>query len=211
MNLDVFEQLVNPDALERLVNLDALERLLAQRSRRTLAIPDFRSAAVLVAVTTGTQPELILTRRSATLPTHRGQIAFPGGKLEAGEDAVQAGLREAFEEVALEPSAVRVLGLMHDVWTPQGFQVTPVLASIAPNATLEPQAGEVAALLRVPIADLRQITPRLDLHLEPPQGRWPAGVTGPRTILHYDWRGVDIWGMTAFVIEELLTLLDQVQ
>lgn len=193
---------MNPSQSER------LERLLAQRSRRTLAIPDFRSAAVLVAVTTGPQPALILTQRGATLPTHQGQIAFPGGKLESGEDAVQAALREAFEEVALEPKAVRVLGLMDDVWTPQGFQVTPVLAVIAPDTALEPQAGEVAALLRVPIADLQQITPRSDLRHAPLQGRWPAGVTGPRTILHYDWRGVDIWGMTAFVIEELLALLD---
>ena len=195
-------------SLEQPVNPDLLERLLVERQRRTLAIPDFRAAAVLVAVTTGPHPELILTQRGATLPTHGGQIAFPGGKLEAGEDAVQAGLREAFEEVALEPSMVRVLGLMHDVWTPQGFQVTPVLAVIAPDAPLEPQVGEVAALLRVPLADLRQITPRFDLRLEPPQGRWPPGVTGPRQILHYDWRGMDIWGMTAFVIEELLMLLD---
>ena len=193
------------------MNSASLERLLAERTRRSLSIPDFRSAAVLVAVTTGPHPELILTRRGATLPTHQGQIAFPGGKLEAGEDAVQAALREAFEEVALEPTAVRVLGLMHDVWTPQGFQVTPVLATIAPDVTLEPQLGEVAALLRVPLADLQRITPRVELRLEPPLGgRWPPGVVEPRQILHYDWRGVDIWGMTAFVIEDLLVLLDQV-
>ena len=193
------------------MNSASLERLLAERTRRSLSIPDFRSAAVLVAVTTGPHPELILTRRGATLPTHQGQIAFPGGKLEAGEDAVQAALREASEEVALEPTAVRVLGLMHDVWTPQGFQVTPVLATIAPDVTLEPQLGEVAALLRVPLADLQRITPRVELRLEPPLGgRWPPGVVEPRQILHYDWRGVDIWGMTAFVIEDLLVLLDQV-
>ncbi len=193
------------------MNPDRLEHLLAARQRRSLSIPDFRAAAVLVAVTTGPHPELILTRRGATLPTHQGQIAFPGGKLEPGEDAVQAALREAFEEVALEPTAVRVLGLMHDVWTPQGFQVTPVLASIAADAHLEPQAGEVAALLRVPLADLQQIIPHREVRLEPPPGgRWPVGVETPRQILHYDWRGVDIWGMTAFVIEELLTLLDQV-
>ena len=193
------------------MNSASLERLLAERTRRSLSIPDFRSAAVLVAVTTGPHPELILTRRGATLPTHQGQIAFPGGKLEAGEDAVQAALREASEEVALEPTAVRVLGLMHDVWTPQGFQVTPVLATIAPDVTLEPQLGEVAALLRVPLADLQRMTPRVELRLEPPLGgRWPPGVVEPRQILHYDWRGVDIWGMTAFVIEDLLVLLDQV-
>ncbi len=193
------------------VNPDRLERLLIERSRRSLSIPDFRRAAVLVAVTSGPRPELILTQRGATLPTHQGQIAFPGGKLEPGEDAMQAALREAFEEIALEPSAVRVLGLMHDVWTPQGFQVTPVLGVIAADASLEPQSGEVAALLRVPLADLRQITPRVDLRLEPPPGgRWPVGVEKPRQILHYDWQGVDIWGMTAFVIEELLALLDQV-
>jgi len=194
------------------LNIDSLERLLTERKRRSLAIPDFRSAAVLVAITTDSQPTLILTRRGATLPTHQGQIAFPGGKLEPGEDAIQAALREAFEEVALEPSAVRVLGLMHDVWTPQGFQVTPVLGVISADAPLEPQLGEVAALLRVPLADLRQITPRQEVRLEPPLGgRWPPGVVEPRQILHYDWRGMDIWGMTAFVIEELLTLLDQVQ
>ena len=200
---------MNPASPDGPVNPAALERLLAERARRTLAISGFRSAAVLVAVTTGPRPVVILTQRGARLPTHRGQIAFPGGKVEPGEDAVRGALREAFEEVALEPSAARVLGLMHDVWTPQGFQVTPVLASIPADSALEPRAGEVAALLRVPNADLQRITPREVLHRGPPHGgRWPVGVVEPRRILHYDWRGVDIWGMTAFVIEELLTILD---
>ncbi len=192
--------------------LENLRAHLTTRDRRTLEIDGFRRAAVLVALTDAPQPDVVLTERSAHLPTHQGQIAFPGGKLEPFEDAVQAALREAWEEINLEPSAVRVLGMLHDVWTPQGFQVTPVLASIPSSVTLAPRPGEVERILHVPIKDLHALTPRLETRDLPPDGgRWPPGVNGPRDVLHYDWRGIDIWGMTAFVLHELLELTSDLE
>ncbi len=199
---------MNPAVL----NLAALETILKARKRTTLEIPEFKRAAVLVPIVLEPAPSLILTERSRELPTHKGQIAFPGGKLEPGEDALGAALREAHEEIGLEPGFVTVLGLLNDVWTPQGFQVTPVLAQVSSAATLSAHPGEVARLLHVPLADLLKTAPRQEIRLEPPVGRWPPGVSGPRAILHFDWdtpagTSVDIWGMTAFVIQELLDLL----
>lgn len=190
------------------MNWDDLGARLSKRERIQLEIPGFRHAAVLVAVSLEPEPTLILTQRTSDLPTHKGQIAFPGGKLELGEDAPDAALREAHEEIGLESDFVRVLGLLHDVWTPQGFQVTPVLGIVSSGARFIPHPGEVARVLRVPIAALHELTPREEVRLEPPVGMWPPGITGPRTILHFDWRNgteiVDIWGMTAFVIHDLL-------
>jgi 8-oxo-dGTP pyrophosphatase MutT (NUDIX family) len=193
------------------LNWGELEANLNTRTRRALNIAEFKRAAVLVPVLLEPEPTLILTQRTSHLPTHKGQIAFPGGKLEPEEDAVIGALREAHEEIRLEPSAVRVLGMLHDVWTPQGFQVTPVLGIVSSQAVIEPDPSEVARVLLVPIAQLLELAPREDIRLEPPVGRWPEGVTGPRAILHYDWNNagetIDIWGMTAFVIHELLELL----
>jgi 8-oxo-dGTP pyrophosphatase MutT (NUDIX family) len=190
---------------------DDLETRIGTRERLQLEISGFRRAAVLVAVSLEPEPALILTQRTSDLPTHKGQIAFPGGKMEPGENAADAALREANEEIGLESDFVRILGLLHDVWTPQGFQVTPVLGIVSSEAWFVPHPGEVARVLRVPIAALHALTPREEIRLEPPVGTWPPGVTGPRTILHFDWRNgdeiVDIWGMTAFVIHDLLELL----
>jgi 8-oxo-dGTP pyrophosphatase MutT (NUDIX family) len=180
---------------------------LKARSRRSLEIPEFRRAAVLVGIVLEPEPVLILTQRTANLPTHKGQIAFPGGKLDALETVTEAALREAHEEINLGREFVRVLGWLHDVWTPQAFQVTPVVATVSSIAALQPNPREVERLLLVPVADLTAIEPSVETRLEPPVGSWPPGVSGPRSILHYDWQGTDIWGMTAAVIYDLLETL----
>jgi len=120
------------------------------RTRLELDLPKYRKAAVLVAVTLEDHPRVLLTVRSSLLPTHAGQISFPGGRLEAGETVREAALREAFEEVALDSSEVMVLGLLDDTFAPAGFQVTPVLARIPPTLALELSA-EVVQILWVPL------------------------------------------------------------
>lgn len=107
-----------------------------------------RPAAVLVAFDEAGQ--LVLTKRSARLKHHPGQIAFPGGKVEAGETLIEAGLREANEEVGLNPDQVEILGLLPPHETVTAFLATPVLALIKGDFTPIPEAGEVEEVFRVP-------------------------------------------------------------
>ncbi len=183
---------------------------LASRTRLELSIPDFRHAAVLVPLTLEPEPRVLLTVRSDHLPSHKGQISFPGGKLNDQETVILAALREAHEEVGLEPSLVRALGVLDDVWTPQGFQVTPVLAGIPANPTLHLNTGEVAEAILVPLRDLMRLEPRREIRQPTPGMRFPAFALQDsrlREVLHFDWNGYDIWGMTARIIFVLLEML----
>jgi 8-oxo-dGTP pyrophosphatase MutT (NUDIX family) len=194
------------------LNFEHLIEQLKTRERLALEIPGFRHAAVLVAITLEPDPKLILTVRSSDLPTHKGQISFPGGKLEAGETVQAGALREAFEEVSLEPNAAKVIGLLDDVWTPARFTATPVVALLEPEAQLERNPGEVAEILRVPIHDLQNLEPRREQRQLPAEFMAQIPERSTRvTVLHYDWTSdagisYDIWGMTAHVIEHLLEL-----
>lgn len=175
---------------------DPWQAWLTDRDRRALHLPHYRRAAVLVGLTREADPRVLLTVRSADLPTHKGQISFPGGSLEPGETVVNAALREAWEEVGLLPQDVTVLGELDDVFTPVGFHVTPVLARLPgqPALTL---TREVAALLMPTLSELRAVTPIRELRTLPDGERVP--------LYRYPWQGHDIWGMTARVIHDLLT------
>ncbi|WP_423739365.1 NUDIX hydrolase [Deinococcus koreensis] len=176
--------------------LDPWEQWAVSRQRQTLHLPSYRRAAVLVGLTREPDPRLLLTVRSPDLPTHQGQISFPGGSLEAQETPVQAALREAWEEVGLEPARVRVLGELDDVFTPIGFHVTPVLARLPAEPQLQ-LSGEVAEILLPPLSDLRSLVPTLERRTLP---------DGQQVQLYrYPWQGHDIWGMTARVIHDLLS------
>jgi 8-oxo-dGTP pyrophosphatase MutT (NUDIX family) len=190
-----------------MLDLSALEQCLSSRERRILEIPSFRRAAVLVAVLLEPEPSLILTKRTANLSSHSGQIAFAGGSLDALETPVKAALREAHEEIGLEPKHVEVLGLLNDVWTPAGFHVTPVVGVVSSLAELRPNPAEVAQLLFVPLSDLRLIQVTYEQKTLPASARVPSFESRDRAVPHYLWQGTDIWGMTAFVIEEFLELL----
>ncbi|MBL4916883.1 CoA pyrophosphatase [Szabonella alba] len=109
-----------------------------------------RQAAVLVAVADG---RVILTKRSSRLKQHPGQIAFPGGKIDAGDaDAVAAALREAHEEIGLPPDLVEILGSLPPHETVTGFSVTPVLAHLRGGFVPVPEPGEVEEVFSVPLS-----------------------------------------------------------
>ncbi len=98
---------------------------------------------------------VLLTQRTAHLPTHAGQIAFPGGKVDTRDSSVSAAaLRETEEEVGLHPRHVEVIGHLPVYTTGSGFHVTPVVALVHPPFNLDPNPGEVDAVFEVPLAFL---------------------------------------------------------
>lgn len=153
-------------------------------------------AAVLVAVTDRAEPGVILTRRKETLRRHPGQIAFPGGRIDASDtDAVAAALREAHEEIALPSDRARVIGTTDQYRTGTGFDITPVIAVVPPDLALVPAEAEVAEVFEVPLAFL------LDpANHDQGSGEWHGEV---RRFTQIDWRGYRIWGATAGIIVNL--------
>ena len=114
-----------------------------------------RAAAVLVPVVARSELTVLLTERTAHLPTPAGQIAFPGGKVETTDpDPVEAALREAEEEIGLPRMLVEPLGFLDSYRTGTGFLVTPVVALVKPDFALVLDPGEVAAAFEVPLAFL---------------------------------------------------------
>jgi 8-oxo-dGTP pyrophosphatase MutT (NUDIX family) len=153
------------------------------------------SAAVLIAITERDEPGVILTVRREHLRTHAGQIAFPGGRLDPGEDAVQAALREAEEELVLRPSSVEVAGAIDDYRTVTGYVVTPVIGVIPPDLSLQPQEHEVADWFEAPLAYL----------LDPSNQQLQTAVFAGRERRYWqiEWNGRRIWGATAAMLINL--------
>jgi 8-oxo-dGTP pyrophosphatase MutT (NUDIX family) len=152
-------------------------------------------AAVLIAITDRSEPGVILTVRREHLRTHAGQIAFPGGRTDEGEDPVGAALREAHEEILLDPKSVDVVAAIDTYRTVTGYVVTPVVAVIPPDLPLEPHEHEVADWFEAPLGFL------LD---SANQHRRSALFQGrERHYYEIDWNGRRIWGATAAMIVNL--------
>jgi len=118
-------------------------------------MPPARPAAVLVGVVARQELTVLLTQRTHTLPTHAGQIAFPGGKVEAGDDGpAGAALRESVEEIGLEATFIEPLGFLDGYRTGTGFTVAPLVALIRPGFELKPDPREVDEVFEVPLAFL---------------------------------------------------------
>jgi 8-oxo-dGTP pyrophosphatase MutT (NUDIX family) len=158
-----------------------------------------RAAAVLILFGVGPAgPDLLLIERSAGLRKHPGQPAFPGGAVDETDNGpVQAALREAAEETGVDPAGVRVLSLMPElyIWR-SDFRVTPVIGwwhTPVPVAPGDP--AEIAAVLRVPLADLANPENRMMV-------QYPGGQAG------YAFRasGLIIWGFTALLLDRVLAL-----
>lgn len=152
-------------------------------------------AAVLIAVTDRPDPGVLLTQRPRGMRSHPGQVAFPGGKLDPGEDAITAALREAEEELALPRDAVRVIGTSDLYQTGTGFDVTPVLAVVPPDLELTPNPAEVEAWFEAPLSLL--LNPD---SWESNEVFWRGAM---RHYLEMNYDGFRIWGVTAAILSNL--------
>jgi 8-oxo-dGTP pyrophosphatase MutT (NUDIX family) len=144
---------LSPAALQRRFSLDLPWQPDVVQELQWQHIETWREAAVLIGLVLREEPTLLLTQRSAHVPTHAAQIAFPGGKVDASDhDARAAALREAHEEVGLPIENVRVLGEVGRYTTGSGFRITPVVALIEPPPVFRPNPGEVDAVFEVPLS-----------------------------------------------------------
>jgi len=164
-----------------------------EHTPRKMNASGYRQAAVLVGLTDAAQePSLLLTQRSISMPTHQGEVAFPGGKWEQTDASlVGTALREAEEEVGLASDGVTVVGELDQVISKHGFVVTPVLAVIPEQAALIPDPREIDSLFHVPVSRF----------LEPPDDYFRRSTWVMPTYLYDDYR---IWGLTAFIIAEMM-------
>lgn len=153
-------------------------------------------AAVLVAITDRPEPGILFTVRREDMRTHAGQVAFPGGRIDPqDEDAPSAALREAWEELGLDPDQVTLCGTADRYRTVTGFAVTPVVGVVPPDLPLAPHEDEVADWFEAPLAFV----------LDPANQKRVAAEFRGRT-RHYfqiDWNGRKIWGATAAMLVNL--------
>lgn len=193
----VVDPRATPESLRPL--LAATEGLDAESfgARRTPGSGSGRRAAVLMLFADdGGSPDVLLTERASTLRAHAGQVSFPGGGLDPGDDGpVAAALREAQEETGLDPDGVAPLAVLPELLIPPtGFLVTPVLAHWArPTPVRVVDEGETARVLRVPVATLCDPANRLSV-------RGPRGHVGPA----FRTAGLVIWGFTGGLLSALL-------
>lgn len=188
-----------------------VQTALASRLRDALAAPsaepplvgDFperRSqanvgAAVLIAITERPDPGVILTVRREHLRTHAGQIAFPGGRVDPDEAPVEAALREAHEEIGLQPGQVEVIDMIEPYRTVTGYVITPVIGVVPPDLPLQPHEHEVADWFEAPLQFL------IDGQNQHRVSALFQGQT--RHYYEINWKDRRIWGATAAMIVNL--------
>jgi len=158
------------------------------------------AAGLLLVFPSGQDAHVVLTVRADTLGRHSGQVSLPGGVAEPGETYDQAALREAYEEIALPPGAVQLLGALTAVDIPvSGFRLHPILGVTTTLPSLTPADGEVARILEVSVSELCDPARRTSLRLS----REGRDIVAPA----FGIAGSNIWGATAMVLAEFLVLL----
>ena len=181
--------------------LDKIIGALQSRVPQTLESGGFKPAAVLVPMQQRADGDyLVLTQRAAMLNSHRGQVAFPGGRVDPRDAGpLAAALRESQEEIGIDPGHVRVLGQLDQIAAATNYLVTPFVGLIPHPYEFRLNLSETAAVFSVPVAALLEpgcfkVEPRF----------FPSNRRDP--IYHFYYQDWDIWGATARIIMQLLEL-----
>jgi 8-oxo-dGTP pyrophosphatase MutT (NUDIX family) len=183
----------------RLLGMDAERVMKLQKHLPANPVP----AAVLVPLVD--RPEglgILLTQRASQLAKHAAQISFPGGRLEDTDpDVASAALREAQEEIGLDPARVRVFGYLPDHLVISGYRVTPVLSLVTPPFTIEPNPAEVETVFEVPASYV----------FDPRNHKSRLRRVGDEDMLLHDipWQGLNIWGATAGMLLTLVRMVEE--
>ncbi|HEX7070919.1 MAG TPA: CoA pyrophosphatase [Rhodothermales bacterium] len=157
-----------------------------------------RDAAVLAILYPGAAgPSLVLTLRHADLPAHAGQVSFPGGARDPGEELSATALRETEEEIGLDPDQVKILGPLTPLYVPpSGFCIYPFVGAVEELPALRPFEREVSAVLHVPLSHLLSANTRVT-------EEWVLRGE-PVTVPFYRYETHKVWGATAMILAELL-------
>lgn len=189
-----------PWAADASVTLEQVLEVVPEHDAPLLpAFPGARHSAVLLTLADGPDgPEVLLTRRSWKLRHHRGEISFPGGRMDAGETPTETALREAHEEVGLAPDAVEIAGeLTHLNTVVSRSYIVPKVATVPTRLDLAAQTMEVDRVMWVPLSEFTRPD---TYHSE----RW--GFDGTSRVLHFfELDDETVWGATAHILVDLLT------
>lgn len=184
------------DRLERLFHEGHARPVDGLRNDPLLAtVSDVRAAAVLIAVTERDDPGVLLIHRPETMRSHPGQVAFPGGKIDPGEDPITAALREAEEELGIKADDIRIIGQSDPFQSRTGFHITPVLGIVPPDLPILPNPHEVSDWFEAPLRFILDPANHLEKTI------FFDGME--RQYLEFYWESHRIWGVTAGIISNL--------
>ena len=182
-----------------MLDLTTLQRILNSREKQTFKLNGFCPAAVLMPLMNIEGCEHILfTKRTETVEHHKGQISFPGGRLDDGENLLQCALRETHEEVGVKPADVKIIGQLDDIWTPTRYVVTPFVGAIPYPYDFQVSEAEIEEIILVPIGELLDPAIYEETEIE------YQGLSA--IVPYYRWGEKIIWGATGRILRQFLTL-----
>jgi 8-oxo-dGTP pyrophosphatase MutT (NUDIX family) len=184
--------------------LRTLRLALQDPPRSVCSIEGFQRAAVLVPIIhSAGSHELLLTRRTHDVETHKGQISFPGGVVDRGDrDSVHTALRETREELGIDEEMVTTVGLLDDLATPTGFIITPVVGFFSSMPPLRRNPREVAEVFFVPLSFFED-----SAHVRHEQREFLGRM---HDVWYYDTEKHIVWGATAAIIRSLLKRMQRI-